>query len=322
MAEQKEVNTTLTNLWQDDEALHAQCKDFIQFIASLQKATSKLVDKEITQKRHDLLTSSQRQLRPHECWAVLGAAQKDFLAVLDALSDRCPGTLEPGQCVLVVQYLQAVIMLKHLQLPRVVERMTVTEWLSKRGCDGHYVIGVQDHVFALSEEEERWFDLYYRWVRPQLLRFNKKRTKKEKVDAEHRFLVSSAGKAIGNPSNDLFQLHLKYKLPTVNCQTARRVIETAAKSLTDTQRSLLTNYLTSSKETAKKRYRETRCDINVKTSQLLRSMSEVSSTDPSGEGVRHESSEGVSHHAGIKQPVIILQRLPSDHDTVKHLLSQ
>ncbi|XP_060756673.1 uncharacterized protein LOC132867684 [Neoarius graeffei] len=326
-------HTTLTNLSDDDVALHTECMHFMDFIDSLKKATSKLVSKEITQKRHDMLIEKD-QLTPHECWAVLEAAKQDFLAIMDKLSDSCSSPLEHAESIFVVYYLEAVVILKHLQRPCIVENMTVTEWVNRKLEGQHFIIGVKHHknssthvvVFALSEEEERWFDTYYRWVRPHLLRSIRKRKRDvEDEDAKDRFFVSSTGKKIHNPSNDLLRLHSKYNLWSVNSHTVRRVFETAGTTLTEGEKSLLSQYLAHSDTTAEKHYHMKQVELIVKASELLSNMGKVSSAGPSGEGTSHKSSEESSscgdHYAvpssSIKQPVISLTRLPPDNEKVK-----
>ena len=66
------------------------------------------------------------QLTPADCQAVLEKAKQDFLAIMDKLSDSGCDTLEPAQSTFVVYYLEAIILLKHLQRPGVVEHMTVS----------------------------------------------------------------------------------------------------------------------------------------------------------------------------------------------------
>ncbi|XP_076581819.1 uncharacterized protein LOC143317613 [Chaetodon auriga] len=63
-------HTINTNLRREDQTLHGDCKDFIDYIGSLQKSFSKQVSKEITQKRHGRLTEKE-QLTPRDCLAVL-----------------------------------------------------------------------------------------------------------------------------------------------------------------------------------------------------------------------------------------------------------
>lgn len=75
--------------------------------------------------RHSMLTE-QQQLTPRDCLAVLRAAKKDFMAVVSKVFQDKNVILEMAECSLVVYYLQAVVILKHLQRPGVVEHMTVS----------------------------------------------------------------------------------------------------------------------------------------------------------------------------------------------------
>lgn len=65
------------------------------------------------------------QLTTKECWAVLDAAKKDFLDVMENLSESSD-PLESDQSILLVYYLEALVILKHLQRPGVVVHMTVS----------------------------------------------------------------------------------------------------------------------------------------------------------------------------------------------------
>ncbi|KAF0022190.1 hypothetical protein F2P81_025556 [Scophthalmus maximus] len=285
-------HTVQTNLRHEDEALHTECKHFIDFIGSLQKVTSKLVGKEITQKRHDTLIE-KHQLTPHDCRTVLEAAKQDFLAIMGKLSDGCSDTLEPAESIFVVYYLEAIIILKHLQRPGVVEHMTmsftVLFWSVSINCLAITFTNRWDILIFYRS----WFGTYYRLVRPQLLESNRKRKRdvEDECNAEGR-----------------------YNLPSVTSQMAQRTFETAAQRLTEAQKSLVADYLTHSSATAEKHYRMKQCDIIVKTSQLLSNMSKVSRAEPSGEGTRHGA---VPYSSPIKQPVIRLPRLPSHNEKVK-----
>lgn len=65
------------------------------------------------------------QLTPADCWEVLRAAQKDFLKVIGKVIQ---GQTEQNtsECLIVLYYLEALVVLKHLQRPGVVENMTVS----------------------------------------------------------------------------------------------------------------------------------------------------------------------------------------------------
>lgn len=68
----------------------------------------------------------EQQLTPGDCRAVLVRAKPHFLEIMKELSDSCSGTLEPAQAIFVVYYLEAIIILQHLQRPGVVANMTVS----------------------------------------------------------------------------------------------------------------------------------------------------------------------------------------------------
>lgn len=72
------------------------------------------------------MLTEQHQLTPRDCLAVLRAAKKDFMAVMAKVFLDKSVTLERTECSFVVYYLEAVVILKHLQRPGVVEHMTVS----------------------------------------------------------------------------------------------------------------------------------------------------------------------------------------------------
>ncbi|XP_030269454.1 uncharacterized protein LOC115579891 isoform X2 [Sparus aurata] len=115
-------HTVSTNLRKMDMALHTECMEFIEYIGSLQREISKHVGKEITQKRHNRLIK-RRSINKKRCLAVLDAAKKDFLDVMENLSES-PDPLEFDQSILLVYYLEALIILKPLQRPGMVVHMT------------------------------------------------------------------------------------------------------------------------------------------------------------------------------------------------------
>lgn len=67
-----------------------------------------------------------QELTQSDCRAVLEKAKPDFLEIINKLCDRRSKTLEPAQSTFVVYYLEAVIILQHLQRPSVVQSMTVS----------------------------------------------------------------------------------------------------------------------------------------------------------------------------------------------------
>ncbi|CAB1340597.1 unnamed protein product [Coregonus sp. 'balchen'] len=71
-----------------------------------------------------------------------------------------------------------------------------------------------------------------------------------------RFLISTTGKAIYNPSKDLQRFHAKYKLPNITSQVATQVFETNTKaSFTDAEKALVADYLAHTTATADRHYR-------------------------------------------------------------------
>ncbi|CAL9688300.1 unnamed protein product [Knipowitschia caucasica] len=333
-----DFHTHYSDLAKENAVLYEQCVNFIDFLKSEKKAMSKGVSKELVQKRHSLLTSGDRMLQPQDCTAVLRVAKADFLAIMNKLAKNSSAILQSPECVFVVYYLEGVIILKHLQRPGVVSHMTVVEWLSKRELDGFFVIGIKEHKTAatqvasigLSQEEVHWFDFYYKLVRPQLLMASRKR-KRDDVEADDKFFVSSTGKMINNPTNDLTRLHAKYNLPNVSSQMARRACEMAAKSMTESEKSLLASYLTHSDATAEKHYRMERVEDIVKASRILGKLQDQgqSRAVPSGqdagledpeEGPSRAHADAVTPEAPVtpvKEAVICLPRIQLDNDKVK-----
>ncbi|XP_072563747.1 uncharacterized protein [Paramormyrops kingsleyae] len=241
---------------------------------------------------HVILTGMSPEKSPEDCWAVLRAAKNDFLAVLGKVyPEEMP--LECAECCLVLYYLEATVILKHLQPPGVVEHMTVQEWMTRSTSEAdHTVIVVKEHktsaqqvaTFALSSEEETWFHIYFTQVRPQLLSSKRSQTTSDDLGGDERFFVSTAGRPVFNASNDLTRLHQKYKLDPVTYQTARRIFETATKDLTDQEKSLVADYLTHSTATADEHYRMKQSRNVVLASKLLKKLAGDSSADSAEEG--------------------------------------
>lgn len=138
---------------------------------------------------------------PNDCWAVLRAAKEDFLGIMAKVSDSAPNfsvQLTFRECRLVLYYLEAIVILRHLQRPGVVENMMVgavryfgvvfcrvstmkvmsvfmqvEEWKNRSQVQGGFVsIVIKEHKtathqvasFVLSSEEEavNSLDLYHR----------------------------------------------------------------------------------------------------------------------------------------------------------------
>ncbi|KAL0173821.1 hypothetical protein M9458_029789 [Cirrhinus mrigala] len=144
------------------------------------------------------------------------------------------------------------------------------------------VVGVKHHktsaqqvaTFALSAEEEAWFDVYCQHVRPTFLSSKGRKRSYEDVQDQECFFISSTGKPVYNASNDLNRFHEQYvnQHEPLSIQMARKVFETATKCLADTEKSLVADYLTHSTATAEKHYRMRQPQNVAMTRKLLVSM--------------------------------------------------
>lgn len=74
--------------------------------------------------RHDILTT-KTELTTSDCLTVLKVAKDDFLAVIGKVYPD-ESTLETSEILLVLYYLEALIVLKHLQRVGVTKMMTVS----------------------------------------------------------------------------------------------------------------------------------------------------------------------------------------------------
>ncbi|XP_065096745.1 uncharacterized protein [Paramisgurnus dabryanus] len=221
---------------------------------------SKEINKEVTRKRYNGY-GNEKQLK--ECVAILDLARADFLAVLAKLQGpkKVPADqLDKNDCLLVLYYLEAVVILKHLQRPGVVTNMTVEEWQERRHTNNGCSVAIKEHKTAASQvaevplnaEQEHWFDIYFKHIRPLMLQGS--RTGGDTM-AEGQFFISSTGRPIHNPCNDLVRLHGKYKVKPVTSGDARMAFETAAKNLPETDRNALARLLRHTPETAERHYR-------------------------------------------------------------------
>ncbi|CAB1346391.1 unnamed protein product, partial [Coregonus sp. 'balchen'] len=251
--------TTSTNLIQTKRSLYEQCKHFQDCLNDLQKSMSKQVSQEITGKRYTQMVTVAKTLK--ECVAVLEVAKKDFLGVIGKATSE--ESLDEPEQLLMLSYLVSLLMLKHLQRAGVVKNMTLNEWLSRKECilpngEKWTVICVKQQktgtqqvaTVSLDEEEDAWLDTYYRHVRPAFLQ------NCDDVEEDERFFISTAGRAIYNPSNDLQRFQAKYKLPNITSQVARHIFETHTKAnFTDAEKALVADYLDHTTATAYRHYR-------------------------------------------------------------------
>ncbi|XP_056312301.1 uncharacterized protein LOC130223480 [Danio aesculapii] len=244
---------TSTDIRHNNPSLFQDCESFLDVLYEIESAMSKKVSMEVTGKKSEL--GYGKEILPKDCLAVLEAAFKDFQAVICKMQD--PGAIT-GDCLtknerlLVLYYLEAIIMLKLLQRPSVVTQMTVEDWEGRSRIENGVCVAVKEHKVLLSHEQELWFDLYFNEVRPVMLQEN--RTGDDvAVDS---FFVSSSGRSIYNPSNDLKRLHDKYSLPSVTFGDAQRVFEAAAQNLkSEVERNVLARLFGHVPETAERNYK-------------------------------------------------------------------
>ncbi|XP_056379004.1 uncharacterized protein LOC130274594 [Hyla sarda] len=112
-------------------------------------------------------------------------------------------------------YLEALLILKHLRKPSVIQNLMVKDWLERRYntyIDGSAkkrvcVVKTQGTAIVLTDEEESLFSTYFKDIRPTQLA-------KESKTVE-QFFVSCKGKPVTNPCNDLKRLHEKFAIPEV-----------------------------------------------------------------------------------------------------------
>ncbi|KAM4038365.1 uncharacterized protein ACNLHF_016677 [Anomaloglossus baeobatrachus] len=235
--------------------LFQSCNFFMGVTEDIQKRLSKGVSREVVSKRYLALTTSMKT--PAECRRLLVVAKPPFLKCIRATQGK---SLNQDTKLQIIYYLQALLVLKHLQRPGVVQNMTVSEWKERI----HYrylwedlvIIGVKLHKtashqvasFVLTKEEEMWFNTYYERVRPTLV---------HKDSPKDIFFLSTSGQEIHSVSNDIAWLHKKYQLPNVTSQLVRRVCETwTLPKYSDSEKCLFSKYLAHSNLTAERNYRE------------------------------------------------------------------
>ncbi|KAK2899117.1 hypothetical protein QQF64_031418 [Cirrhinus molitorella] len=186
--------------------------------------------------------ASGRVLSATQCWRILQSAEDDFLKIIAKVIIDDIGEMTREQELLVVSFLEALVMLWFLQEPEVVKHMTVSDWLQRTYIEGNgeramVKVNECNAFFVLSQEEEAWFDGYYEYLRSVMI---KRRQTKGSLDEAEKFFISSSGKPIENPSDDLKKLHDEYHLPSITGNMARSFVHTAMQNCdwTDEERVL------------------------------------------------------------------------------------
>ncbi|KAG2468804.1 KMT5A methyltransferase, partial [Polypterus senegalus] len=293
-------------LWQTNFTLqnpekHSKIKMYMDHFSLMQKTFSKQVAKEIAAKRYRQMNADLPT--PRECHLIFKVSKRDFLSVISKLLCDEPTSREEHQ--LVLYYLEAVIVLGHLQRPGVVKNMTVSEWVNRKEQllkvgykeKRFAIIGVKEHktsikqmaTLALNEEEEQWFDLYFVKIRKIYVK-----ELQAEDDPSNRFFLSTTGNPIYNPCNDLNRLHRKYKIKEITAGVARRVLETAAKRFcNDIEKSSVADYLAHSNATAEKHYRLARPDTIARGKLIIQNLMCESSSECETTSARNRGDAAV-----------------------------
>ncbi|XP_041441906.1 uncharacterized protein LOC108704567 [Xenopus laevis] len=112
-----------TNLFSTDLFMHNACNNFIKATDALQKRLSKEISREVVKKRYDSLTHTMKT--PEECRKLLSTAKGTFLTALDAAKKD---EIDDHVKFEIVHYLQALLVLKYLQRPGVVQNMKISTY--------------------------------------------------------------------------------------------------------------------------------------------------------------------------------------------------
>ncbi|KAL0994372.1 hypothetical protein UPYG_G00121360 [Umbra pygmaea] len=246
-----------TSLSTTDPELYTISRQYLEKLEDISSTLSKQVSKADVGKRHQTLMSENTTLA--DCVLVLNVAKPKFLEVFGNTLSDCPLSTEDSLHFL--YYLEALLMLKHMQCPSVVKNMTVEEWCTRKeektNSGKNFVISVRENktgaqavaTISLDQEEEAWMDVYYKKIRPEFL----KSCDPDKEETKDIFFISSTGSPIYNPSNDLSKFQRKHKVPPINSQRTRRVSERILKKYsTDAQKELVAEYLSHTPDTAEK----------------------------------------------------------------------
>lgn len=212
---------------------------------------------------------------PEECLKLLVVAKPGFCECIQkAKEDQA---LDETERLTILYYLEAVVILGLLQRPSVVHDLTVSEWLQRtpyqysagdkvvncaRVMKNHKTATQQVVYFVLHEEEEMWFDVYFKKVRPTFFH--------SKIQDSIYFFISTTGEKIYNASNDLSRFHQKYDLTPITSQEIRDITETyVSSSLTDDEKSTAVKYSPYTNTTAENFCSRKNADFLVMASRII-----------------------------------------------------
>ncbi|NP_001082308.1 mesendoderm nuclear factor, gene 1 L homeolog [Xenopus laevis] len=257
---------TLTSSHQSKETVE-RCKLFLKMTEGLQGKLSKGISAETVGKKYDYMTSGKKD--PVECQRILAVARPTIEQLIKKA--KMGGTLLDKEKCVVLYYLEAIVVLKQLQRPGVVQNMTVEEWRNRKlsDCKTRMAIAVKKHKTATQQvatvllEEEQWFDVFYKKIRPSFVRSG---------TSPKTFFISSSGEPIHSVTNDIARLHQKFNLRPVTSQEARRRMETymASHLKTDAERYSFAKMLGHSNLTAERVYREKTIENMVEAAEVMK----------------------------------------------------
>ncbi|KAK9535941.1 hypothetical protein VZT92_005775 [Zoarces viviparus] len=248
-----------------------QCQAYKELVETLRKAISKTNSKHTLSTRYQRFVDGTRSLR--ECQEVLRVAEKEFLQIFWMLINKDSAKVSIQQRTYYRYYLEAILVLRHFQRPGAVEGMSVREWLNRKPVDNMLVIGISNHKtattqlasFAISQEEEAWFQAYYEHIRPGFI---------GDLDSCDRFFTSAKGTAVSTVTNDLGRMHERYKVSNVTSREVRRIAETEVDStFTTSQKEGVARYMAHTTAVAKSHYRMLDPASVVQTAVLLGKLS-------------------------------------------------
>ncbi|XP_071987848.1 uncharacterized protein [Engystomops pustulosus] len=260
-----------------DREIHHAASVFKSQLNIFQNRLSKGISKETILKKEKQL--AQKLRKPSEMQEILAVAAPSFKEAVGKAGNG--GKLSEKEKLTVLYYLECLIVLNKLQRPGVVQNMTVSihsftmfVFLSKISIsilisilyilNFHKTAANQLALLALTVEEEKWFEIYHKHIRP---------TWASNGDIKN-FFISSTGKPIHNVSLDVSRFHENYYRFNVTPETSqavRRNAETfvSSKCKDSAEKERFAKYLAHSNQTAERVYREKTLVETVNCSKLI-----------------------------------------------------
>ncbi|XP_073701792.1 uncharacterized protein [Garra rufa] len=172
-----------------------------------------------------------------DCQRILRKAKPDFLRIHSNL--LMGKEVSNKEKTLYRYYCEAILVFRHMQRPGVVEGFTDTDWVERIAQGGRVVISVRkgkttSMQFALTQEEETCFQLYYKQIRPKNIGLQK---------FCQGFFALTSGETVRSVSQDMSRLHEMYKLAPFRSQDVRKAVGKAAQNLPPHQHEAVNLYL-------------------------------------------------------------------------------